>query len=103
MGAYIIAALGVGCACVCLWFLASFKQVYASQMAQTNHALATARAAQAKNANDVKGLSERFDGMAGVINAISAYNQVCSQDLEGQNGPTRFFFACTSQQPGSGS
>jgi hypothetical protein len=39
--------------------------------------------------------------MTGIISAIAAYNQVCSQDLEGQNGPTRFYFACTTHQPGS--
>ena len=86
---------------MCLWLLTSFKQVYASQMAQTNHALATARTAQAKDAKSISGLNEKVDNTSAIVAAISRFNMVCSQDLEGQNGPTRFFFACTTVNPGS--
>jgi hypothetical protein len=101
MGAYVIAGLGVAAACVCLWLLASFKQVYAAQMATVNHAVTSVQTAQSKNAKGIKNLGQEYDGMAGAVGAISAFNMTCSQDLEGQNGPTRFYFACTSAKPGS--
>ena len=90
---------------MCLWYLASFRQVYAGQMAQMNHALATQRAAQAKSAknlsNKIHTVTGEVGSMTGIVNAISHFDQVCSQDLEGQNGPTRFYFACTTANPGS--
>jgi hypothetical protein len=86
---------------VCLWLLTSFKQVYAAQMTKVNHAVTSVQTAQAKSARSIKNLGQEYDGMTGIISAIAAYNQVCSQDLEAQNGPTRFYFACTTHQPGS--
>ena len=101
IGAYIIAAFGVGAAVVCVYLLSSFKQVYASQMAKTNHALATAQAAQTKDAKAVSGLDERMTNVEATLVPLSAYTMICSTDLEGQNGPARFFFACSQQKPGS--
>jgi hypothetical protein len=90
---------------VCLWLLTSFKQVYAAQMTKVNHAVTSVQTAQAKSA---KNLNSRVDtvasevgDMTGIVNAISHFDRVCSQDLEGQNGPTRFFFACSTANPGS--
>lgn len=101
IGAYIIAALGVGCAAVCLYMLTSFKAVYTSQMSAANHAITSERTAQAKSAKSIKGLSEKYDGMVPIVDAITAYSLICSQDLEGQNGPTRFYFACSDHKVGS--
>src|SRR5690242_3745923 len=101
IGAYIIAAFGVGAAVVCLYLLSSFKQVYASQMTKVNHAVTSAHQAQAKSGKDINGLTQKYDGMVPIVNAITAYSLICSQDLEGQNGPTRFYFACTDHKVGS--
>ena len=104
IGAYIIAAFGVGCAIVCLWLLSSFKQVYASQMAQMNHALATARTAQAKNASTIKNLSGWISSAEAELLLLSPYGMVCSTYLTGPSGgPATFWFPCSAQKPGSGS
>ena len=70
-------------------------------MAKTNHALATAQAAQTKDAKAVSGLDERMTNVEATLVPLSAYTMICSTDLEGQNGPARFFFACSQQKPGS--
>jgi hypothetical protein len=95
MGAYIIAALGVGCAVVCLWFLSSFKQVYASQIAQTNHALSTVRTAQSKSASNIKSLSGQISSAEAELALLTPYSSTCSQYLTGPNGgPDTFLFPC---------
>jgi hypothetical protein len=40
-GAYVIGALGVGCAIACLLLLVSFKHAYATQMTQMRHVIGT--------------------------------------------------------------
>src|SRR5436190_1375731 len=60
IGAYIIAAFGVGAAVVCLWLLTSFKQVYAAQMTKVNHAVTSAQQAQSKSAKSINDLSGRI-------------------------------------------
>jgi hypothetical protein len=102
MGAYIVAALGVGCAIVCLWFLSSFKQVYAAQMAQTNRALATARAVQAKSTSNINDLSGRLSTAENQLVLIAPYVMVCQQYLTGPSGgPETFSFPCTDKKVGS--
>jgi hypothetical protein len=102
IGAYIIAAFGVGCAVVCLWLLSSFKQGYASQMAQMNHALATARTAQSKNASAINNLSGRVSGAEAQLILLTPYTMTCSQYLTGPNGgPDTFVFPCAEKKPGS--
>jgi hypothetical protein len=100
IGAYIIAAFGVGCAVVCLWLLTSFKQVYAAQLAQTNHALATARTAQAKNASNITGLSGRLSSAEAELIVLSPYSMICSTYLTGPSGgPATFWFPCSASKP----
>ena len=102
IGAYIIAAFGVGCAVVCLWLLTSFKQVYASQMAQTNHALTAARAAQAKSAKNVDNLAGRVSGDEARLILLTPYTMTCSQYLTGPTGgPDTFVFPCAEKKSGS--
>ena len=102
-GAYIVAALAVGVACACLWLFHSYKVTVAGQMTQLRHAVVDARTAQSKDARNIKDLSGRVDGAEGQLTVLAPYSMTCSTDLEGPSGPTRYFFACTPHQPGSGS
>ncbi len=104
MGAYIIAALGVGVACACLWLLHSYKTSVQAQMTQLRHAVATAQTAQSKNASRFGELSSRISSAEGQLVLIAPYTMVCSQYLTGPNGgPATFYFPCGMQKPGSGS
>src|SRR5437763_15207484 len=103
-GAYIVAALAVGVAAACLWLWHSSQTTQTTmqaQMTQMRHAVTSAQTAQSKNAKSIKALDGRLSGAEGQLVLLAPYNMTCSTDLEGQNGPTRFFFACSSQQPGS--
>ena len=86
---------------MCLWLLTSFKQVYAAQITKVNHTVTSVQMAQSKDAKNISSVNEKVDNTSAIVAAISRFNMVCSQDLEGQNGPTRFFFACTTVNPGS--
>jgi hypothetical protein len=87
---------------VCLWLLTSFKQVYAAQMMRVNHAVTSVQTAQSKDAKNIKNLGQEYNGMTGVVSAITAFDMTCSNYLTGPNGgPTTFFFPCTDQKPGS--
>lgn len=101
VGAYAIAAVGVGAAIACLLLLLSYKNAIATQMAQMSQAIQREQSANTSNASNYKSLNDRLNGMDGIVSAITAYNMVCTQDLEGQNGPVRFYFACSSQRPGN--
>jgi uncharacterized protein DUF5753 len=95
IGAYIIAAFGLGAALVCLWLLSSFKQVYASQMTQVNHAVTSDRTAQTKNASTINNLSGRVSTAEAQMVLLTPYDLVCSQYLTGPNGgPSTFTFPC---------
>jgi hypothetical protein len=102
IGAYIIAAFGVGCAVICLWLLSSFKQVYAAQMTKMNHAITSAQQAQAKSAKNISDLSGRISTAEGELILFTPYNSTCSQYLTGPNGgPDTFVFPCAEKKPGS--
>jgi len=104
IGAYIIAAFGVGCAVVCLYMLTSFKQVYAAQMTKVNHAVTSAQQAQAKTAKSINDLSGRVSTAENELILLSPYGMVCSTYLTGPSGgPATFWFPCSAQKPGSGS
>ena len=103
IGAYILAAVGAGVAIACLLLLLSYKNIAAGQMTQLRHAVTSAQTAQAKDARNIKDLSGRVDGAEGQLSVLAPYSTTCSTDLEGPNGPTRYFFACSPRQPGSGS
>lgn len=98
IGAYATAALGVGVAIATLLVLFSYKSAVGAQMDQMRQTIQHDRSV---SSNDWASLNNKYSGMVGVLNAINAYNMVCSQDLEGQNGPTRFYFACSSNRPGN--
>ena len=68
---------------VYLWLLTSFKQVYAAQMTKVNHAVTSVQTAQFKNAKSINNLNQEYDGMAGIISAVSRYNMTCSNYLTG--------------------
>jgi len=70
-------------------------------MTKVNHAVTSVQTAQSKDVKGIESLNQKYDGMSGIVSAIAAFNMTCSQDLEGQNGPTRFFFACSEVKPGS--
>ena len=74
-----------------------------AQMTQLRHSVTSAQTAQSKTAKNIKSLSGRLSGAEGQLVLLAPYSMTCSTDLEGQNGPTRYFFACTPNQPGSGS
>jgi hypothetical protein len=102
IGAYIIAAFGVGCAVICLYLLTSFKQVDAAQIAQTNHALTAVRSAQAKSASTINNLSGRISGAEAQLILLTPYTMTCSQYLTGPNGgPDTFVFPCAEKKSGS--
>jgi hypothetical protein len=102
IGAYIIAAFGVGAAVVCLYLLSSFKQVYASQMTKVNHAVTSAQTAQSKSARSISDLSGRISTAEDALIPLTPYNMTCSQYLTGPNGgPETFVFPCTEKKPGS--
>jgi hypothetical protein len=70
----------------------------ATQMAQLRHALAKARASDARS---LTGLAGQVSGMDSALNALAPYNRVCSQYLTGPNGgPTTFYFPCSDVKPG---
>src|SRR4029077_1432412 len=81
IGAYIIAAFGLGAALVCLWLLSSFKQVYAAQMTKVNHAVASVQTAQAKNTSSINGLTGRISSAEAQLILLSPYDATCSQYL----------------------
>jgi hypothetical protein len=102
IGAYIIAAFGVGCAVVCLYMLTSFKQVYATQMTKVNHAVTSVQTAQAKDVRNISDLSGQISTAEAQLVLISPYSMVCQQYLTGPNGgPETFSFPCTDKKVGS--
>jgi hypothetical protein len=102
MGSYVIAGLGVAAACVCLWLLASFKQVYASQMTKVNHAVTSVQTAQSKNTKSVSGLVDQISSAEAQLALIAPYSMVCQQYLTGpKGGPETFSFPCTDNKSGS--
>jgi hypothetical protein len=100
-GAYIIGALGVGVAIVCLLFVSSFKSVYANQMTQMRQALTAAQSTQSKDANNIANLSGQLSSAEAELNLLTPYSLTCSQYLTGPNGgPSTFYFPCRLK-PGS--
>ena len=84
---------------MCLYLLTSFKQVYAAQMTKTSHAVTSVQTAQAKNAKTTGELAARLSTAEAQLVLLAPYSTVCSTDLEGPNGPTRFYFACSTRPP----
>jgi hypothetical protein len=66
-----------------------------------SNALTSVESAQSKNAGNIKTLGNEYDGMMSIVKPISRYDLICMQDLEGQHGPARFFFACSTSGAGS--
>jgi hypothetical protein len=98
VGAYATAALGVGVAIATLLVLFSYKSAVQTQITQMSRTIQQEHTA---NSNDWASLNSKYSGMVPIINSITAYDSICSQDLEGPNGPARFYFACSSNRPGN--
>lgn len=102
IGAYIMAAVGAGVAIACLLLFLGYKSTVATEMTQVSHAIQEEQTAQSKSASSISSLNQKFDGMTGVVDAITGYNMTCSQYLTGPGGgPTTFYLPCTDVKPGS--
>jgi hypothetical protein len=100
LGAYGAGLLGIILAAVTLALFVTYKGQATAQLGQVRQQLATTRTnlAKAQAASDSK-YTKLFSSVSGIGNAIAPYNMTCSTDLQGQNGPAQYYFACSDAKP----
>jgi hypothetical protein len=100
LGAYGAGLLGIVLAAVTLALFMTYKGQTQTQLGQVRHELATTQSnlAKAQASNDTK-YTKLFSSVSGIGNAIAPYNMTCSTDLQGQNGPAQYYFACSDVKP----
>ena len=94
-----LVALAVSTASITL--LLQYRDTAQAQIGQLQRAVASAQAASKGRASvsQVDGLAGKVNVISTAVSALAPFNQVCSQDLTGANGPAQFYFACTDQKP----
>src|SRR5260370_19453723 len=99
LGAYFAGFLGVALAAVCLALFLSYRSTATTQIRQLQEAAASAQVDNQSNISSLNALSGKVNTIDAGMAALAPYDQVCSQDLTGANGPAQFFFLCTDQKP----
>jgi hypothetical protein len=98
-----IACISLGVAIAAVAVLLSWKSASTAQADRMQNQLATVssqlQAARTANSASVGGLAAKVSSIDAAMAALAQFNQVCSQDLTGANGPAQFFFLCTDQKP----
>jgi hypothetical protein len=91
LGAYALAALGVGFGIACLLLFIGYKNTVSGQLSHIGQAVQNEQSARA---NEYKSLNGKVAATDSVINDLTQFSSVCSQDLTGPNGPAQFDFPC---------
>jgi hypothetical protein len=99
----VIACVSLGVAAAAVAVLLSFRSASTAQAARMQDQLASVsrqlQAARSASSASVGGLAAKVSSIDAALSALAQFNQVCSQDLTGANGPAQFFFACTDTKP----
>lgn len=91
LGAYALAAIGVGFGIACLLLFMAYKNTVSTQFGQISHAVQHEQADRTSGYNSLNGKIAATDS---VINDLTQFSSICSQDLTGPNGPAQFDFPC---------
>ena len=91
LGAYALAALGVGFGIACLLLLVGYKNTVSTQFGQMSHAV---QREQSARASEDKSLSGKIAATDNAVSDFAQFDMLCSQALTGPNGPAQFDFPC---------
>jgi hypothetical protein len=91
LGAYALAALGVGFGIACLLLFVGYKNMVSGQMSQLNRVVQHEQSARASGEKSLNGKIAATDNAVG---DFAQFNLTCSQALTASNGPAQFDFPC---------
>ena len=91
LGAYALAALGVGFGVACLLLFVGYKNTVSGQLGQISQSV---QHEQSARANEDKSLNGKIAATDNAVGDVAQFNMLCSQALTGPNGPAQFDFPC---------
>ena len=100
IGAWVTGVLGLAVGVMAIILFLSYRSSASGQIDQLSRALDQARSNAASDYSTMSGQISNINDQLGPLNEFGVYDQVCSQDFTGPNGPAAYTFPCAQQKNG---
>lgn len=100
IGACVTGALGLALGIMAIILFLSYRGSATGQINQLSRALDQAQSKVASDYSTVSGQISNINDQLSPLNEFGVYDQVCSQDFTGPNGPAAYTFPCAQQKSG---